>query len=113
LVAVSLFGAHVERAVNKEARSLLGGDLEIRLSRPIGPAGREVLDAVGERGIALTHVSELVAMAAALPPASEHGQPTQIVELKAVEPHYPLYGSVSVEPNQPLATLLRAAPCGS
>ncbi|HXH86378.1 MAG TPA: hypothetical protein VNI35_06100, partial [Nitrospira sp.] len=35
LVGVSLFGAHVDRAVTKEARGLLGGDLEIRSSHPL------------------------------------------------------------------------------
>ncbi|ALA56706.1 ABC transporter permease [Nitrospira moscoviensis] len=106
LVGVSLFGAHVERAVTKEARGLLGGDLEVRLSRPISADGRAVLDSLLERGVETTHVSELVAMAATLQPAPGQGQPTQIIELKAVEPQYPFYGSVNVEPEGRLQELL-------
>ena len=64
LTGVSLFGAEVEKTVNKEARSLLGGDLEIRLSRTISPQGQAILDSLSPRGISLTHVSELIAMAA-------------------------------------------------
>ena len=64
LVGVSLFGTNVDRAVTKEARGLLGGDLEIRLTHPLSLAGQAVLQSLGERGIAFTHVSELVAMAA-------------------------------------------------
>jgi len=64
VTGVSLFGAQLERTVTKEARSLLGGDLEIRLSRQISPKGQAVLDSLTDRGIALTHVSELIAMAA-------------------------------------------------
>ena len=64
LVGVSLFGTNVDRAVTKEARGLLGGDLEIRLTRPLSLAGQAVLSSLGARDIVFTHVSELVAMAA-------------------------------------------------
>ena len=106
LTGVSLFGTQVERTVNKEARGLLGGDLEIRLTRRISPQGRGVLDSLMDRGIVYTHVSELVAMAAQAE-TPRGGQPTQIVELKAVEPQYPLYGSLRVEPHTGLSELLR------
>jgi putative ABC transport system permease protein len=106
LTGVSLFGTQVERTVTKEARGLLGGDFEIRLSRPISPQGQEVLDSLGMRGIEHTHVSELVAMAARTDPAGG-GQSTQIVELKAVEAQYPLYGSLRIEPDTKLGELLR------
>ncbi|MEK9140187.1 MAG: FtsX-like permease family protein [Nitrospirota bacterium] len=106
LTGVSIFGTQVEHTVTKEARGLLGGDLEIRLSRPISPKGQEVLDSLRERGIVQAHVSELVAMAARAEP-SVSGQPTQIIELKAVEPPYPLYGSLRLEPSSDLAELLR------
>ncbi|MFO0731648.1 MAG: hypothetical protein U0361_11790 [Nitrospiraceae bacterium] len=62
VAGVALFSADVERAVLKEARGLLGGDLEIRLSRRLSDNGSSVLRAVTERGALLTHVSELVAM---------------------------------------------------
>ena len=105
LTGVSLFSAQVEQAVNKEARSLLGGDLEIRMSRPISPAGQSVLDKLSERGITLTHVSELIAMAARVD-SSGSGQPTQIIELKSVEPPYPLYGSLRLDPQVTLSKQL-------
>ena len=106
LTGVSLFGTQVERAVTKEARGLLGGDLEIRLSRPLSPTGQEVLDSLSDRGVAFTHVRELVAMAARAG-SSGSGQPTQIIELKAVEPQYPLYGTLRLEPQGDLVDLLR------
>ncbi|MEQ1847547.1 MAG: FtsX-like permease family protein, partial [Nitrospira sp.] len=106
LTGVSLFGTQVEQAVTKEARGLLGGDLEVRLSRPISSTGQEVLDALTDRGVALTHVSELVAMAARAG-SSGSGQPTQIIELKAVEPQYPLYGTLRLEPQIDFVDLLR------
>jgi putative ABC transport system permease protein len=109
LTGVSLFGTQVERAVTKEARGLLGGDLEIRLSRPISPKGQDALDSLRSRGVTLTHVSELVAMAARAG-SSGSGQPTQIVELKAVEPEYPLYGTLRLEPQDHRVNLLGRQP---
>ena len=107
VVGVSLFASNVERAVNREARGLLGGDLEIRLSHPVSADGAEVLQALEKRGVVVRHVSELVAMATAIhlddrrPPST-----TQLIELKAVESGYPLYGKLVVEPASPLEHLI-------
>jgi putative ABC transport system permease protein len=106
LVGVSLFGTSVDRAVTKEARGLLGGDLEIRLTHPLSLTGQSALHSLGERGMAFTHVSELVAMAARATHGSSVTQSTQIIELKAVESTYPLYGVIRLDPVQPLETLL-------
>lgn len=107
LVAVSLFGANVDRAVTREARSLLGGDLEVQLSHPMSPAGQAFMDSMTDRGITTTHVSELVAMAAIPDRPSMSLHSTQIIELKAVDPLYPLYGSLGLEPPDGLQTMLR------
>ncbi|MGQ0812208.1 MAG: ABC transporter permease [Nitrospiraceae bacterium] len=107
LVGVALFAANVERAVAREARGLLGGDLEIRLTRPVSDNGKEVLQSLAQRGILISHASELVAMAAdGREDAGQQPRTTQIVELKGVEPNYPLYGAVIVEPARPLTDLL-------
>lgn len=109
LVGVGLFAANVERAVTTEARGLMAGDLEVRLARRMSQAGEAILRSLADRGIATTHVSELVAMAAvttgwALQPSTQ--QATQIIELKAVGEGYPFYGTLKVEPGQPLMSLL-------
>ncbi len=106
LVGVSLFAAHVDRAVTKEAKGLLGGDLEIRSSYPLGAKGQDILQSLGDRGVAATHVSELVAMAARTDSGIVHGQATQIVELKAVDSSYPLYGAMRLQPALSLNQLL-------
>jgi putative ABC transport system permease protein len=106
LVGVSLFSAHVDRAVTKEARGLLGGDLEIRSSHPLSAESQDILSSLGERGIATTHISELVAMAARTAGEAGSGRTTQIVELKAVESSYPFYGTLKLDPAQSLDQLL-------
>jgi putative ABC transport system permease protein len=102
LVAISLFATHVEQAVTREARGLMGGDLEIRLSHPLSEQGALAIESLTTRGIAVLHVSELVGMAATV----DSRQRTQLVELKAVESRYPFYGQLRVEPARPLMELL-------
>ena len=106
LVGVSLFSTHVERAVTKEARGMLGGDLEIRLTHSLSSAGQAVLHGLDDRGLTFTHVSELVAMAARMAHGPASTQSTQIIELKAIESTYPLYGVVRLDPTQSLDSLL-------
>ena len=109
MVGIELFATNVERLILRDARSLLGGDVEIRLARPLSASGSMVVDSLHERHVDVTHVSELAAMAAAsVAEVSEEPKTpsTQLVELKAVEANYPLYGAVEVNPPQPLRSLL-------
>ncbi|GAB1723932.1 MAG: FtsX-like permease family protein [Nitrospira sp. CR1.1] len=109
VLGVSLFSTNVERAVLREARGLLGGDLEIRLSRPLGGPGSAVLTDLASRGIVATRVTELVAMVARVDRAQGRIDVSQLVELKAIEARYPLYGVVRVDPDRPLTELLHLA----
>lgn len=121
MVGIELFATNVERLILRDARSLLGGDVEIRLTRPLSASGSMVVESIHERHVDVTHVSELAAMAAAsVAEVSEEPKTpsTQLVELKAVEAKYPLYGTVEVNPPQPLRSLLAsretdcpASPC--
>lgn len=115
LVGIGLFATSLEQTVNREARALLGGDVEIRTSRALGPEGQAVLESLESRGITWVHVSELVAMAAVADGATPA---TQIVELKAVPEAYPLYGRLVTESAGSLETVLgeqgrtcAASPC--
>ena len=109
MVGIDLFATNVERLILRDARSLLGGDVEIRLARPLSASGGTVVGSLRKRNVDVTHVSELVAMAAASV-AEGSDKPdapsTQLVELKAVEANYPLYGTVDVNPPQSLRSLL-------
>jgi putative ABC transport system permease protein len=111
LVGVGLFAANVESTVAREARGLMGGDLEIRLSRPISADGQAILRSLESRHIGVLHISELIAM------ASRHGREaspshppsvisTQLIELKAVEPAYPFYGTLKTDPDRSVSELM-------
>ena len=133
VVGIELFATNVETLILRDARSLLGGDLEIRVAHQLSESGRETLDTFKERNVEVTHVRELVGMAAV--PSMEQAQTpdddcpspctlsqrerefdaqaTQLVELKAVEALYPLYGKVEMTPSQPLHSSLASNNCPS
>ncbi len=117
VVGLELFATNVERMILGDARSLLGGDIEIQLTRDLGTSGKTVVASLKERNIEMTHVRELVGMAAVRERAADDDghepdtpRSTQLVELKAVESNYPLYGRVVVSPDQPLQALLAPVP---
>ncbi len=109
IVAVDLFATNVEQAILGDARGLLGGDIELSWRRTMSQNGQDVLDSLSERKIILSHITELTAMTAV-----ESGQPadqgtkatSQLVELKALDSFYPLYGNLMVEPAQPIEQFL-------
>lgn len=87
--------------VRGDARALLGGEVDVRLiHRPAGAGQLAWLQAHSAR---LSRTTELRAMARARP---DSGGERTLVELKAVDGAYPLYGRVGVEPPQPLDTAL-------
>lgn len=87
----------IHAALAKEARTLLGGDIEIALRhRAIDETQRRFFTSAGM----LSESTEMRAMA--------HGQGRHLlVELKAVDESYPLYGAVRLEPDMPLSEALR------
>ena len=116
VVGIELFATNVESLILRDARSLLGGDLEIRAAHELSESGQETLDSLRERNIEVTHVRELVGMAAVPVGGGSQqlgAQATQLVELKAVEDQYPLYGQVEMSPQQVLRASLAPLDCPS
>ena len=90
--AIGSFSAAARSGLLADAGALLGGDLEIRLSqRPVSPEQRTFLSRQGQ----LSEVLELRTMAANL-----NNDKRALVELKAVDSSYPLYGTLPIEPSQ-------------
>jgi putative ABC transport system permease protein len=101
LVAVLSVAASLDRSLGKEARALLGGDIELRSARPLDPAAEAPIQDLVRHGANVARVKELVAMARN--PAQGR---TLLVELKAVDRGYPLYGRLDMAPARPLDELL-------
>lgn len=104
IAGVGSFSAAARSGLLSDARALLGGDLEVRrVHRPLDSAERAFLAAAGR-------VSRVVTLRAMVRAAG--GEQRSLVELKAVDGAYPLYGSVASAPPQPLARALAQAPDG-
>ncbi|WP_303722966.1 ABC transporter permease [Malonomonas rubra] len=99
--AIGSFSAAARSGLLTDASALLGGDLELRLSqRPVTDVERAFLQSQGQ----LSEILELRTMAATL-----NGEQRALVELKAVDAPYPLYGQLEVEPSQPINVALGGA----
>ncbi len=95
MAAASLYQM-LDRVLLSDTRALMGGDLEIETSEALD---QEALDWIVQRGdISLTR--ELDTMMST--PDDEFA----LVELLSTDSAYPLYGELSLEPNQPLSTAL-------
>jgi putative ABC transport system permease protein len=101
LVAVGTLGAGLEATLGREAKALLGGDLELRAARPLPPEAAAEVRRLADAGARVVGVRELVGMA-----RSEARGGSVLVELKAPDAGYPLYGRLTTVPPAPLASLL-------
>jgi len=100
--AVGSFTASARSGLLADAGALLGGDLEVRLvHRELTPEQRDFLERRGE-------ISRVVGMRSMAGPAASDAR--TLVELKAVDQAYPLYGRIELAPDQPLSQAL--APAG-
>ena len=100
IAAIGSIAASVSAAIKTDARDLLGGDAEARLAyRPAGADEKEFLENSGS-------VSEVATMRAMA--RTEDGARRSLIELKAVDAAYPLYGAVVLSPAQSLDAALAA-----
>ncbi len=100
VAGIGSLSASIEQGIRADGKSILGGDVELRLvHRPAKPDERRFL----EKGNTLSATVEMRAM------ARQAGSPKGrriLVELKAVDNVYPLYGAVRLDPPMPLARAL-------
>jgi putative ABC transport system permease protein len=98
IAGIESLGDSVVAGITANARELLGGDVEARLAyRRADAAEREYLAQSG----AMSEIASMRAMARTLA-----GDQRSLIELKAVDPAYPLYGAVDLSPAQSLAAAL-------
>jgi putative ABC transport system permease protein len=98
IAAVSSVGAALQAAVDRDARVILGGDIEVRQrGNDITAEQRAAVEALGPTA----RVVDLSARASA-------GEASVLLSLRAVSGAYPLAGDVMVDPalTQPLGALL-------
>ena len=98
IAGVGSLAAGVGAGLAADARTMLGGDVELNLVlRPANPEERAYLDHAG----AVAEVTGMRAMT-----RRDDGARRSLVELKAVDSAYPLEGAVTLDPPGELATAL-------
>lgn len=89
IAGIGTLSASIVTGLERDGRSLLGGDLEFRLThRAATPEERDFLQRQG----AISETVQMRAMAHAL-----RSDERTLIELKAADPAYPLYGRIELE----------------
>lgn len=102
IAAAGSMRSAVEAGLARDARILLGGDLEIRMTyRALDPVQRQALGLHGR-------LTDLREFRATVRRGEGEAEQRAFSELKAIDPAtYPLYGTVELDPPLPLAEALR------
>jgi putative ABC transport system permease protein len=95
IVALRAVIQNVRVALDGEARTLVGADLVVSTNRPWPPAVLQRLDAEQRAG-RITLRSEAAEIPTMVRPADTTKPATRMVELRAVGPEFPLYGSLTL-----------------
>ncbi len=100
LVAIGSFGANLRRAIDGQAKTLLGADLAVQSRSALSPEAHAFLDGLGgERAEEVVFASMVVFPSA--------GGQTRLVTLRALEGGYPFYGEFLTEPLDAAGRLAR------
>jgi putative ABC transport system permease protein len=98
IAGVGSLSASISKGLTADARAMLGGDVELHLvHRPATAEERAYV----ARSATVSATAQMRAMA-----RTEDGGERSLIELKAVDDAYPLYGAMALDPPQPLATAL-------
>jgi len=97
LVAINSFTANLRDSIRDQARALLGADLALSTAGPFSPRAEEIIRVIaaagGGRGARVARVTSFGAMAYV---ARTSG--ARLVQVWAVGPGYPFYGSIETVP---------------
>jgi len=100
LTGVKGFSESVRYTLFKEARTLMGADLMIRMNSLPNEAEQAFLKTLAEKGIDHTHVTETVSMAASGPESTPVLSSIKAADLQK----YPFYGVLEFDPPSPPIT---------
>src|SRR5688572_4164815 len=101
LAGVRGFGRSFRTMLLAEARTLMAADLLVRVFEPPTPEQEVAMDAIVAKGARRTQITETISVVA----NGSYGP--SLVAVKAVDPSvYPFYGTIQLDPPQPLASVL-------
>jgi putative ABC transport system permease protein len=102
-VALDAFEGEVTRALEARSRAFLGADVAVTSARPLTDEETAALDSAAGEGARTAHAVVLFSMAGA-------DEQARLVELRAIDDAFPLYGDIELEEGAPSHQELRDAP---
>jgi len=95
IVALRSVIQNVRAALTRETRALIASDILVTSNAPFSAAARDVIARERESG-RIADVGESVEIATMVRPAARAAAITKMVELRAVPPSFPMYGTVTL-----------------
>ena len=93
LVAIDSFAGNVTRSIRDQSRTLLGGDISIQARAAFPAVVDTLLDSLTTRDVPHARITTFASMALAAPSGN-----TRLVQVRAVSPGYPFYGTIETVP---------------
>jgi putative ABC transport system permease protein len=101
LVAIDSFASNVTESVRQQSRALLGGDVAFGARQgDFTPKADSLLDSLQRTGIRLARQTTFASMGLV-----ERSGGTRLVQVRAVTPEYPFYGTITTSPPRQWAQL--------
>lgn len=95
VVALRSLIQNLSQSVGGDARALMTADLEISSTNDFSPTEIEKIEAVIARSGGIEARNEVITASAMVRPSNAAGEGLQFVELKGIEPPFPLVGTFS------------------
>lgn len=90
LVGIGSFRKSLSRAIDEQARSLIGADLIIESTRAFTPDEENFISTIGESRAREVRFSTMAAF--------PRGEGARLVQLRAIEGEFPFYGAIETQP---------------
>ena len=90
LTAIGSLGSNLERAIEEQAKSLLGADLEIGSREAFSPEAEQMLQQIGGEQSRETSLSTMIYFV--------RGEGTRLVQVRALGGGFPFYGKLDTDP---------------
>ena len=100
LVAIHSFGENLERAMNQQAKALLGADLVIRSRQPLTAEAQALLKSLGGEQSQEVRFASMVRF--------PDSNTMRLVQVRALQGDFPYYGKLETEPRQAAQTFLNS-----
>lgn len=104
LVAIDSYSNNLTRSVHEQSRSLLGGDLAVTSRQQYQRTVDSLVDTLARHGIGVGSITSFASMASV-----PRGSTTRLVQVRAVTPGVPFYGTVETTPSGMYASLQSGA----